>query len=133
MDLHIKVITVRDSEQPRPPRPGPAVRCVLLRDTRNSRGTQFEAAQIGQDGTLHVIGHDQGSGVTDFFGTGISSYEWIYTVPSDRVASLTALAGGQAGDDPLDTLAACYRESGGHIDDLLADPRVAADFSNWAS
>jgi hypothetical protein len=115
------------------PRPGPAVRRVLLRDTRDSRGTQFEAAHIEPDGTLRIIGHDQGPGVTEFFGTGITSYEWIYTVPPDRVASLTALAGGQPGDDPLDTLAAYYHPSGGHISDLLADPQVAADFSNWAS
>jgi hypothetical protein len=49
------------------------------------------------------------------------------------VASLTALAGGEPSDDPLDTLAACYHHSGGRICDLLADPQVAADFSNWPS
>ncbi len=115
------------------PRPGPAVRRVQLRDTRDARGTQLEAAQIEPDGTLRIVGHDQGPGVTEFFGTGITSYEWIYTVPPDRVASLTALAGGQPGDDPLETLAAYYHQSRGHISDLLANPQVAADFSNWPS
>ena len=115
------------------PRPGPAVRRVVLRDTRDARGTQLETAQIEADGTLRIIGHDQGPGVTEFFGPGITSYEWIYTVQPDRVASLNALAGGLPGDDPLGTLAAHYNESGGHISDLLANPQVAADFSNWAS
>jgi len=33
------------------PRPARAVRRVVLRDTRDERGTQFEAAQIEDDGT----------------------------------------------------------------------------------
>jgi hypothetical protein len=36
------------------PRPGRAVRRVVLRDIRGERGTQFEAAQMEDDGTLRV-------------------------------------------------------------------------------
>jgi hypothetical protein len=42
------------------PRPGRAVRRVVLRDIRGDRGTQFEAAQMEDDGTLRVVGHDTG-------------------------------------------------------------------------
>jgi hypothetical protein len=44
------------------PRPGRAVRRVVLRDIRDDRGTQFEAAQMEDDGTLRVVGHDTGPG-----------------------------------------------------------------------
>ena len=115
------------------PPPGRAVRRVLLRDTSDEGGTQFETAQIEEDGTLRVIGHDQGAGVTEFFGEGITSYEWVYTVAPDRVASLLVLAGGQPGQDPLDALAAYYDRTGGQTTELLEDPRVAADLSSWRS
>jgi hypothetical protein len=32
----------------------------------------FEAAQMEDDGTLRVVGHDTGPGVSDFFGTAIT-------------------------------------------------------------
>jgi hypothetical protein len=67
------------------PRPGRAVRRVVLRDTRGDRGTQFEAAQMEDDGTLRVVGHDTGPGVSDVFGAAITSYEWVYVVPSGRI------------------------------------------------
>ena len=62
------------------PRPGRAVRRVVLRDIRDERGTQFEAAQMEDDGTLRVVGHDTGPGVSDVFGAAITSYEWVYVV-----------------------------------------------------
>ena len=80
------------------PRPGRAVRRVILRDLHtDGGGTQFEAAQLEADGTLRITGHDTGPTVTEFFGADISSYEWVYVVPPDRVAvllwPLTQLAG----------------------------------------
>ena len=78
------------------PRPGHAVRRVALRDTRDDRGTQFEAAQMEDDGTLRVVGHDTGAGVSDVFGTAITSYEWVYVVPSGRVGALAQALGGWA-------------------------------------
>jgi hypothetical protein len=62
------------------PRPGKAARRVTLRDTRNERGAQVEAAQIDQDGTLRVTGHHTGPGVSDFFGAAITSYDWSYVI-----------------------------------------------------
>jgi hypothetical protein len=113
--------------------PGPAARRVILRDTRNERGTQFEAAQIDDDGTLRVTGHHTGPGVSEFFGAAITSYDWAYVIAPERVGTLLTLMGGHAGDDVLDRLAAYHDQHGGRVDDLLRGPQVAADFSNWHS
>jgi hypothetical protein len=53
---------------------GQAARRVVLRDTRNDRGTQYETAQIEDDATLRVTGHHTGPGVSEFFGDAITSY-----------------------------------------------------------
>ena len=113
--------------------PGPAAHRVILRDTRNERGTQFEAAQIDDDGTLRVTGHHTGPGVSEFFGAAITSYDWAYVIAPGRVGTLLILLGGHAGDDVLDRLAAYHEQHGGQVNDLLRGPQVAADFSNWHS
>jgi hypothetical protein len=113
--------------------PGPAARRVILRDTRNEGGTQFEAAQIDGDGTLRVTGHHTGPGVSEFFGAAITSYDWAYMIAPDRVGALLTLLGGHAGDDVLDRLTAYHGQHGGRVDDLLRGPQVAAKFSNWHS
>jgi hypothetical protein len=113
--------------------PGPAARRVILRDTRNERGTQFEAAQIDDDGTLRVTGHDTGPDVSEFFGAAITSYDWAYVIAPDRVGILLILLGGHVGNDVLDRLAAYHDQHGGQFNDLLRGPQVAARFSNWHS
>ena len=113
--------------------PGRAARRVVLRDTRNDRGAQFEAAQLQDDGTLRVTGHHAGPGVSEFFGDAITSYDWAYVIAPDRVGTLFTLLGGQAGDDVLDLLATYHDQHGGQINDLLRGPQVAATFSNWHS
>jgi hypothetical protein len=85
--------------------PGRAARRVVLRDTRNDRGAQFEAAQLEDDETLRVTGHHTGSGVSEFFGDAITSYDWAYVIAPDRVGTLFNLLGGQTGDDVLNLLA----------------------------
>src|SRR5215472_3179188 len=109
--------------------PGRSVRSVVLRETRNERGTQFEAAQIDDDGTLRVTGHHTGPGVSEFFGAAITSYDWAYVIAPDRVGTLLTLLGGHAGDDVLDRLAAYHDQYGGRVNDLLRGPQVAAKFS----
>ena len=91
---------------------------MVLRDTRNDRGTQFEAAQIEDDGTLRVTGHHTGPGVSEFFGAAITSYDWAYVIAPDRTATLLTLLGGHTGDDVLD-LPATYRSA--HQGVRLAD------------
>ena len=115
------------------PRPGHAVRRVVLQDARDSRGTMFEAAQMEDDGTLRVVGHDTGSRVSDVFGTGITSYEWVYVVPPGRVTALTRALGAEQDNDVLDSLASYYQQHGGRISELLPSPEIAAEFDTWHS
>ncbi len=115
------------------PSPGPAVRDVVLRAVSDERGSQHEQAYLGEDGTLWVTGHDQGAGVSDFFGRDITSYEWIYVIAPDRVATLVRLLGGSDDADVLAILAAYHHRHGGVISDKLKDPQVAASFSTWHS
>jgi hypothetical protein len=115
------------------PRPGRAVRRVILRDIRDSRGTRLETAQIEDDGTLRITGHDTGPRVTEFFGTAITSYEWVYVVIPAKVDALLRLLASAEGDDVLDALAAYYQQHGGQLSELLRGPEVAAEFDNWHS
>ena len=114
--------------------PGRAAHRVVLRDVRDDRGTQLEAAQLEDDGTLRVTGHHTGPGVSEFFGDAITSYDWAYVIAPDRVGTLfTLLGGGQDGDDVLGLLATYHNQHGGQMNDLLRGPQVAATFSNWHS
>jgi hypothetical protein len=115
------------------PRPGHAARGVVLQDSHDDRGTRFEAAQMEDDGTLRIVGHDTGPRVSDFFGTAITSYEWVYVVPSGRVTALVQALGADQGDDVLDALASYYQHHGGRISELLRSPGIAAEFDTWHS
>jgi hypothetical protein len=113
--------------------PGRAARRVVLRDARDDRGTQFEAAQLDDDGILRVTGRPTGPGVSEFFGDAITSYDWAYVIAPDRVGTLLTVLGAQDGDDLLDLLATYHDQHGGQMNDLLQSPQVAATFSNWHS
>jgi hypothetical protein len=113
--------------------PGRAARRVVLRDARDDRGTQFEAAQLEDDGTLRVTGHHTGPGVSQFFGDAITSYDWVYVIAPGRVGALLTLLGGHVGDDVLDLLATYHDQHGGQVNDLLRGSEIAATFSNWHS
>ena len=115
------------------PQPGRAVRRVILRDIRDGGGTRLETAQIEDDGTLRITGHDTGPRVTEFFGTAITSYEWVYVVAPAKADTLLRLLGGGEGDDVLDALATYYQQHGGQLSEFLRGPEIAADFDNWHS
>jgi hypothetical protein len=115
------------------PQPGRAVRRVILRDIHDGGGTRLETAQIEDDGTLRITGHDTGPRVTEFFGQAITNYEWVYVVAPDRVGSLLRLLGGAEDDDAIDALATYYEQHGGQLSELLRGPEVAAYFDNWHS
>jgi hypothetical protein len=71
--------------------------------------------------------------VSDFFGTAITSCEWVYVVPSGRVDALVQALDAEHGDDVLDALAVYYRQHGGQISELLRSPGIAAGFDTWHS
>jgi hypothetical protein len=97
------------------PRPGPAVRSVVLQDEKDERGHLTMFAQIERDGTVRVMGHDKGKIVSDCWGKCFTSYEWIYTIAPEKVDGLIAALGGSPGDD------------------LLTRSEVGAEFANWIS
>ena len=115
------------------PRPGRAVRRVVLQDTRDDRGTLFEAAQLEDDGTLRITGHDTGPRASSFFGTGITSYEWVYVVLPGQVTALIRALDAEQDNDVLDALASYHQQHGGHMSELLRSPQIDAQFSNWHS
>jgi hypothetical protein len=115
------------------PRPGPAVRRVILRDERDDRGTRYLDAALEEDGTLRVTGKDQGLGVSDFWGEAITCYDWVYVIAPDRIPALLTVLGGHDGDDVLAFVAAYYQRADRQLEDLLTCPDVAAEFSNWHS
>ena len=92
-------------------------------DTRDDRGTRFEATQTEDDGTLRVVGHDTGAGVSDVFGTAITSYEWVYVVPSGRVNALARALSAEPGDDVMDALAGYYHSTAAGSASFCAAPR----------
>jgi hypothetical protein len=104
-----------------------------LRDTRNERGTQFEAAQIDDDGTLRVTGHHTGPGVSEFFGAAITSYDWALRDRARTSWNPTHPAGrpgGRRRTRPAGRLPRPARRPGRRP---VAGPQVAADFSNCHS
>ena len=80
-----------------------------------------------------TAGHHTGPGVSEFFGDGITSYDWAYMIAPDRVVTLLTLLGGHTSDDVLDLLATYHHQRGGQVNDLLRRSEVAATFSNWHS
>jgi tetratricopeptide (TPR) repeat protein len=113
------------------PRPGRAIRRVVLRDQTDQRGSQYEDAVLEADGTLRVFGQDQGSGVSEVFGEDITSYDWVYVVAPDRIGNLVRALGGNSGDDVLALLAAYHQRTNGVISSLLKGAEVAAEFDSW--
>jgi tetratricopeptide (TPR) repeat protein len=113
------------------PRPGRAVRRIVLRDQTGERGSQYEDAVLEADGTLRVFGQDQGRGVSEVFGEDITSYDWVYVVGPDRIGNLVRALGGDSGDDVLALLAAYYQRTGGVLSSLLKSVEVAAEFDSW--
>ncbi len=61
------------------PRAGRAVRRVVLRDDHDDRGTRFEAAQTDDDGSVRVVGHDAGPGVSDVVGEPVPGLRGPFT------------------------------------------------------
>jgi hypothetical protein len=114
------------------PQEGEAVRRVVLRDLQDEGGSRYLVAALEHDGVIRVSGRDAGPAVARFWGSGISTYEWVYVVAPDRTQDLVLALGGERGDDVLSLLAARC-EQGEDIEAVLRSPEVGADFSNWHS
>src|SRR5258705_2495027 len=119
-----------DTAQPRSDKP---LCRIVLHAIDDDRGKSSESAELGADGTLRVTGWALGPLVSELFGEGIDSYDWVYSVSADRVPDLVNALGGVSGDDVLNLLAAHYEQVHGQIYHLLTGPMVGATFSNWCT
>lgn len=115
------------------PRPRNPVRRLTLRDVVDGENSQFEEAVLDEDGTVFVIGADRGPKVTDFFGEGISSYDWVFVIAPEHVPDLVDIAGGTGSEDVLALVAALYARRNGRMHGPLTAPPVSAKFDNWHS
>ena len=125
----------RRSVGPCTPYPSPLrpVRRLTLRQTRTETDTQFEEVVLDADGTVYVVGEDQGAGVSAVFGEEIRSYEWVYVLPPDRIPHLVEALGGAGSDDVLSLIKTYYESTDGRLHALLCGPDINATFANWHS
>lgn len=65
---------------------------VVMENTRDERGSFYRALRLQDDGSLVIEGQDLGRGVSDFWGDGLSEYEFARTVAPSDVAQLRAAA-----------------------------------------
>ena len=70
-----------------------------MKNSRDKRGWQSRALRANEDGTVEISGQDFGSGVSDFWGDGLTEYEFIRTLSPDAVAALRLSL--DIGDAPL--------------------------------
>ena len=104
---------------------------VVLRDSRDERGTRHLLARLGTDGSIQIEGQDLGSGVEDAFGSGNTEYEWWWTVRPGNVAAAVAALGGAPDDDVLELLARWSADNGGaDPGQRFRDAGVPVEFDN---
>ena len=115
------------------PSPRRPVRRFTLRESRTETDTQFEEVVLDADGTVYVVGEDHGSGVSSVFGEDITSYEWVYVLPPDRIPHLVEALGGAGDDDVLMLIKTHYEATHGRLHAVLCGPDVNATFANWHS
>ena len=59
-----------------------------LRDTHDEGGSRHLSASLKDDGTLLIEGQDIGPGVEEFFGSGLTEYEWAWLIRPPGVKTL---------------------------------------------
>jgi hypothetical protein len=107
-------------------------RVVVLQDETTQGGTKHLSISMDSSGTFRWRGHDSGDDVTQFWGSHISDYEWVYALPPDHVHKLVAALHGHSDDDVLDLVRSRF-EVGIDIPEILKGESVKAEFSNWHS
>ena len=111
---------------------GSTARRIVLCDRHDDKGYRYEEASRQADGSVTIIGEDSGRLVEEFFGPGLSDYEWNYDVPADQVAFLVDALGGSPTDDVLVLLGSYYDRFGGAaLGQVLRAEPVAADFDSY--
>lgn len=101
-------------------------RRVTLRDTRDSSGSRHVTVALLPDGGIRFVGRD--FGVDEFFGSGMSEYEWVWTLPPDSASALLSTLGGT---DVLDAVAGRFSgDAAGDVAGFLEDHAIA--YESWS-
>lgn len=104
---------------------------VVLRDESDERGTRFLGASLRADGAVVIEGHDLGRGVEGFFGSGLTEYEWAWTISAEDVPRLRTALGGKRDADVLDLLAARFAApNAGNLTSFLKEHDVS--YAVWS-
>ncbi|NRQ33331.1 hypothetical protein HII36_15960 [Nonomuraea sp. NN258] len=106
------------------------MRVVVLRHIEDEEGLRVLDARLTDDGDLRIEGHDLGPRVEEFFGAGMTEYEWVHIVRARDFPRLVSTLGGQAGENVLDVLErTCSGENATRIAGLLGTGKpVPAEF-----
>jgi len=104
-------------------------RTITLRETRDEEGTRYLGARIMSTGDLVIEGQDLGSGVTKFFGQGITEYEYAWTIPREDVHLLLKALGGAKTHDILGVLKEQFsKEPALEVSGLLKEHHIKYEF-----
>lgn len=77
------------------------MRTAILKDSKDRHGPRHLWATLDADGTVVIEGQDLGSNLPLYGLSGVTEYEYAWTIrPADIPGLVTAL-GGEPGADPL--------------------------------
>jgi hypothetical protein len=82
-----------------------------MENSRDERGSYRRELHVDKDGTLIIEGHDLGSGVSNFWGDGLTEYEFTRTLSPAAVAELR-LSLGVAEAPLLEALGSQFETTG---------------------
>jgi hypothetical protein len=101
---------------------------IRLRAEHHDRDHRYLDARTDQRGDLHLVGHDLGPSVEEWFGEGEDEYEWERVVRAADLPALAVALGATATDDVLDVLAALPSPEGSYqVEQLLRDGVVSSE------
>jgi hypothetical protein len=71
---------------------------------RDRHGDRYLQAALLESGDLVIEGQDLGDELPVPGTSGVTEYEFAWTIPADQIPRLVELLGGEPGDDVLDLL-----------------------------
>jgi hypothetical protein len=105
---------------------------ITLRAERDPRGFRSLTVRRDTSGDIVLEGHDLGSGVEEFWGSGHSEYEWVHTIPAGQDRRIREALGGVAGCDVFQLVAQWCEEHGeGNLVPTLEAAGVEVKFFSW--
>jgi len=101
-------------------------RTLVVQNMRDERGWLLRELHADEDGTLVIEGQDLGSGVSDFWGDGLTEYEFTRTLSPVAVAALRLSLG--IGDAPVLEALGSRFETTGALEQYLEAHGIESSF-----